>query len=76
MWSRSVVVRVDPQRGRVSCSGVADGLEGGSPAQPLEVLGEAVGRDEGQDVSFEAVQVGGVEDLDGGVPREQAGAGS
>src|SRR3954466_1789347 len=67
VWSRDEVVRVDLEGCRVLCPGLADGLEGGSPSQPLEVLGEVVGHDEGQDVGLQALQVGVVEDLDGPV---------
>ena len=51
------MVRVDFERGWVSGPGVTNRLEGGSPPQRLEVLGEVVGRDEGQDVGCEALQV-------------------
>ena len=71
--SRDEVVRVDFERGWVLCLGLADGLEGSSPSEPLEVLGEVVGRDERQHVSLEAFQVRIVEHLDGGVPRLRGG---
>src|SRR4051794_3089590 len=58
VWSRDEVVRVDLEGCRVLCTGLADGLEGGSPSEPLEVLGEVVGRDKGQDVSFQALRSG------------------
>src|SRR3954452_17049681 len=67
VWSWDEVVRVDLERSRVLGPGLADGLEGGSPLQPLEVLGEGVGRDKGQDVGLQALQVGVVEHLDGGI---------
>src|SRR3712207_8025487 len=38
-----------------------------SPAQGLEVLGEVVGPDEGQDVRLEGIEIRVVEGLDGGV---------
>src|SRR4051812_15632965 len=57
VWSRDEVVRVDFEGCWVLCPGLADRLEGGSPSQPLEVLGEVVGRDEGQDMSLQALQV-------------------
>jgi hypothetical protein len=65
--SRGEVVRVDFERRWVSGPGIADGLEGSSPPEPLQVLGEVVGCDECQHVSLEAVQVRIVEHLDGGV---------
>src|SRR5215204_2014752 len=65
VWSRDEVVRVDLERSRVLCPGLADRLERGSPLEPLEVLGEVVGRDKGQDMSLQALQVGGVKHLDG-----------
>src|SRR3954462_3781983 len=52
VWSRDEVVRVDLEGCWVLCPGLADGLEGGSPLQPLEVLAEVVGHDEGQDVGL------------------------
>ena len=67
VWSRDEVVRVDLEWGRVLCPGLADGLEGGSPSEPLEGLGEGGGRDKGQDMRLQALQVGGVEHLDGRV---------
>ena len=50
MWSRDEVVRVDFERGWVLGPGVADRLEGSSPPERFEVLGEAVGGDEREDV--------------------------
>src|SRR5215212_4229689 len=67
VWSRDEVVRIDLEGRWVLCPGLADGLEGGSPLQPLQVLGEVVGRDKGQDVGLQALQVGVVEHLDGGI---------
>ena len=32
VWSRHEVVRVDFEEGGIVCPGVADGLEGGTPA--------------------------------------------
>src|SRR5215204_5172490 len=61
VWSRDKVVRVDLEGRWVLCPGLADRLEGGSPVQPLEVLGEGVGCDKGQDVRLQALQVGVVE---------------
>src|SRR4051812_45784407 len=52
VWSRDEVVRVDFERSRVLCPGLADRLEGGSPSEPLEVLGKVVGRNKGQDMSL------------------------
>src|SRR3954447_22581704 len=49
------------------CPGVLDGFEGCSPLQRLEVLGEVVGGNEGEDVGLEALQVLVVERLHGGV---------
>src|SRR3954464_3171519 len=54
VWSRDEVVRVDFERGWVFGPGIVDGLEGGWPSQPLQVLGEVVGRDEGEDVGGQA----------------------
>src|ERR687884_682728 len=65
VWSRDEVVRVDLERSRVLCPGLADGLNGGSPSEPLEVLGKVVSRDEGQDVGLQALQGLVVEDLHG-----------
>src|SRR5215213_927299 len=39
VWSRDEVVRVNLGRSRVLGAGLADSLEGGSPLQPLQVLG-------------------------------------
>jgi hypothetical protein len=44
--------------------GFADGLEWRLPSQGLEVLGEVVGCDEGEDVLLQALEVGLVKDLD------------
>src|SRR3954447_5332560 len=63
-WSRDEVVRVDLEGCRVLCPGLADGLERGSPSQPLEVLGEVVGRDEGADVGVQGLRVGVMEQLE------------
>src|SRR5215204_3794384 len=57
VWSRDEVVRVDLEGCRVLCPGLADRLERGSPLEPLEVLGEVVGRDKGQDMSLQALQI-------------------
>src|SRR5215207_6257641 len=67
VWSRDEVVRVGFERSRVLCPGLVDGLEGGSPSEPLQVLGEVVGRQKGQDMGLQAFQVRIVEHLDGGV---------
>lgn len=67
VWSRDELVRVDLEACRVLGPGLADGLEGCSPSQRLEVLGEVVGLDESQDVGPESVEVGVVEGLDGGL---------
>src|SRR3954449_13634878 len=64
VWSRDEVVRVDLEGCRVLGPGLADGLERGSPSQPLEVLGEVVGRDKGQDVGLQALPVGVMEHLE------------
>ena len=47
--------------------GMADGLERGPPSESLEVLGEVVGGDEGQDMSLRGLEVRVVESLGGGV---------
>src|SRR3954471_1893156 len=47
VWSRDEVVRVDFERGRVFRPSLADGLERGSPSEPLQVLSEVIGHDEG-----------------------------
>ena len=57
VWSRDEVVRVDFERSRVRCPGLADRLEGGSPSQPLQVLSEVVGHDEGEDVGLQALKI-------------------
>src|SRR5215213_9353546 len=57
VWSRDEVVRVDLERSRVFCPGLADRLERGSPSEPLQVFAEVVGRDKGQDVGLQALQV-------------------
>src|SRR3954451_5383796 len=72
VWPRDEVVRVDLERSRVLGPGLADGLEGGSPSEPLEVLGEVVGRDKGEDVGLQALQVGVVDHLDGGILHRPA----
>src|SRR3954447_14800933 len=61
------MVRVDPEGCRVIGPGVLDGLEGCSPSERLEVLGEVVGGDEGEDMGLEAFQVFVVERLYGRV---------
>src|SRR5829696_628544 len=65
--SRDEVVWVDLERRWVFGPGIADGLEGSSPPQPLQVLGEVVGCDERQHVSLEALQIRVVEHFDRGV---------
>src|SRR4051794_41247356 len=67
VWARDEVVRVDLERSRVVCPGLTDGLEGCSLSEPLQVLAEVVGRDKGEDVGLQALEVGVVEHLDGGV---------
>src|SRR5215203_5153422 len=67
VWSRDEVVRVDLEDRSVVGPGVADGLEGGPPAQRLEVLGEVVSLDEGEHVGLQRLKAGVVEGLDGGV---------
>src|SRR5829696_2216538 len=57
VWSRDEVGRVGLEDGRVLGPGLADGLEGRSPPQRLEVLGEVGGSDEGQDVGLEGLEV-------------------
>lgn len=49
------MVRVDLEDGRFLVPGVEHGLERGSPSERLEVLGEAVGSDEAEDVDREAL---------------------
>src|SRR5215204_767551 len=61
------MVRVDFEWCRVLGPGLLDGLEGCSPSQRLEVLGEVVGGHEGEDVGLEAFQLLVVEGLHGGV---------
>ena len=60
------MVRVDFEPCWLFGPGVADGLEGGSPSQRLEVLGEVVGGDEGQHMGLEGLEVRIVEGFDGG----------
>jgi hypothetical protein len=67
VWSRNDVVRVDFENRRVVRPGIADGLVGRAPSQGLQVLGEAVGSDEGQDIGLEVFEIVMVEDLDRGV---------
>src|SRR3712207_9430264 len=62
--SRDEMVRVGLEDGRVLDPGVADGLEGGPPAQGLEVLGKVVGRYEGEDMGLQGLEVRIVEGLD------------
>jgi len=64
---RDEVVRVDTKGGGVLGPGIADCLEGGSPSQRLEVPGEVVGSDKGQDMSLQRLKVGVVEGLGGGL---------
>jgi hypothetical protein len=50
VWSRDEVVRVDREWGGVSGPDITDRLEGCSPSQGLQMLGEVVGRDKGLEV--------------------------
>ncbi len=59
------MVRIDPEPVRVFGPGLIDGLERGFAVKRYEVLGEVVGRDEGQDMRLQALQIFVVEDLDG-----------
>ena len=56
VWSRDLVVRVDFEGGGILGPGVADGLEGCSPSESLEVLGEVIGGDEGQEVVLQTLR--------------------
>src|SRR3984957_1857172 len=67
VWSRNEVVRIDFEDCGSFRPGLADDLIGRSPFQGLQVLGEVVGGDEGQDMGLQAVQIVVVEDLDCGV---------
>ena len=67
MFSRNEVVRIDFEDCGSFRPGLADDLIGRSPFQGLQVLGEVVGGDEGQDMGLQAVQIVVVEDLDCGV---------
>ena len=57
VWSRNEVVRIDPEPAGVIGPGLTDGFERGLPVQRLEVFGEIVGRNEGQDMRFQPLQV-------------------
>jgi hypothetical protein len=61
------VVRIDFEDCGSFRPGLADDLIGCSPFQGLQVLGEVVGGDEGQDMGLQAMQIVVVEDLDCGV---------
>ncbi len=60
-------MRVDFEGLWVFGPGLADRLKGCSPLQRLEVLGEIVGRDEGEHVCREALEGLVMEDLHGGL---------
>jgi hypothetical protein len=64
VWSRNEVVRIDFEDCGNFRPGLADDLIGRSPFQGLQVLGEVVGGDEGQDMGLQAVQIVVVEGLD------------
>ena len=55
--SRNEVVRIDFEDCGNFRPGLADDLIGRSPFQGLQVLGEVVGGDEGQDMDLQAVQI-------------------
>ena len=59
------MVRIDSEPTGVIDPGLTDGLERGLPVQRLEVFGEIEGRNEGQDMRFQALEVFVMEDLDG-----------
>src|SRR4028118_2031249 len=67
VWSRDEVVRVNLEDRRVLGPGVADRLERGSPPWRLEVLGEVVGPDEGENMRLQRLEARVVEGLGGGV---------
>jgi hypothetical protein len=50
------MVRVDDEGLGVLRPGIADGLEGCSPAERLKVLGEVIGGDEGIKMGLQAVE--------------------
>jgi ribonucleoside-diphosphate reductase alpha chain len=52
VWSRNEVVRINFEDCGKFCPGLADDLIGCSPFQSLQVLGEVVGGDEGQDMGL------------------------
>lgn len=64
MQYRNELVRVDLKDRWVFIRCIADGLEGRSPLQCREVLGEVVGGHEGQDVGLEAFEIVIVIDFD------------
>ena len=73
VWSRAEVARIDLEPVWVFGPGLTDGLERGVPAQGLEMLGDVVGCDEGQDMRLQALQIVVMEDLDGRVLRLRGG---
>ena len=58
-------MRIDSEPAGVIDPGLTDGLKRGLPVQRLEVFGEVVGRNEGQDMRFQALEVFVMEDLHG-----------
>jgi len=67
VWSRDEVVRVDFERRRVALPSFADGLEGCAPSERFQMLGEVVGRDDGEDAGAERFDAWIVEGFRGGV---------
>ena len=65
VWSRDEVTRVEFEDFWCCRPGVADGFERGLPPERLEMLGKVIGRHEGEDVGFEAFQIGIMERLNG-----------
>src|SRR4051812_41811227 len=67
VWPRNELVRVDLEDRWVFGPGLADNLIWCSPAQSLQVLGEIICGDEGQDMGLEAFEIVIVISFDGGV---------
>ena len=58
------MVQIDAQPARVIGPGLTDGLERGCPVQRRAMLDENIGRDEGQDMRFQTLNVVLMQDFD------------